>query len=71
MRLLFLLIPFILLGACSTTVKGPITKRTYDINVGCTDDMKRYSEERKEVVVDKKQDTSEPVSFECPPEEKK
>lgn len=71
MRLLLVLMSFLFLGACSTTVKGPITKRTYDISVGCTEDMKRYSEEREKLVGDKKHETTEPVEFECPPEEKK
>lgn len=70
MRLLFLLIPLLLQNACSTTVKGPITKRSYDINVGCTDDMKRYTEERQKLVEETKQEATEPVEFECPPEEK-
>lgn len=71
MRSLLLLIPMLLLGACSTTVEGPVTKRTYQVNVGCTDDMQRYTEERQKLVGDKKQQTAEPVEFECPPEEKK
>ncbi len=70
MRLLFLLISLLLLNACSTTVKGPISKRSYDIRVGCTDDMKRYEQERQKIVSDTKQETAEPVEFECPPEEK-
>ena len=71
MRFSFFLVSILFLGACSTTVKGPVTKRIYDINVGCTDDMKRYTEERQKLVGDKKQQTTDPVEFECPPEEKK
>ncbi|TNF32692.1 MAG: hypothetical protein EP315_09295 [Gammaproteobacteria bacterium] len=69
MRLLPLLVPVLLLSACSTTVKGPITKRVYDVNVGCTEDMKRYHEERQQVVDEAKDKPQE--SFECPPVEDK
>lgn len=38
------------LWACSTTVKGPITRKQYQLDVGCTDDMAAYRRAREEAM---------------------
>lgn len=58
------------LAACSTQVKGPVTGTKYKVEVGCTEDMQRYQQEREQVT-GKKQDKvkASDVRLECPPTE--
>ena len=58
------------LVACSTQVKGPVTGTKYKVDVGCTEDMQRYQEEREQVTgkhPDKVRASD--VNLECPPTE--
>lgn len=58
----------LLLTACSTSFTGPVTKRKYEVDVGCTDDMPRYREAREKAMDEKIDDgaTRDP-ELECPP----
>ncbi|MCW8956351.1 MAG: hypothetical protein OQL09_05665 [Gammaproteobacteria bacterium] len=47
--LLFFLSGFIL-QSCSTTVKGPVTRQEYNLEVGGAKDMADYRKEREAVV---------------------
>ena len=65
MRIFWLMMIF-LLSACSTTATGPITGRQYNIDVGCTDNMKAYTREREAVVGTKTETTAPEVKLDCP-----
>ena len=52
---------------CTGQVKGPVTGSRYKIDVGCTEDMQRYREEREQVVgKDKEKLKAEDIKIECP-----
>lgn len=63
---LFPLCAVLTLAACSTRVSGPLTGREYDVNVGCTDDMKQYAKDREAAMQDKSMGTDEKAS-DCVP----
>lgn|GEM_PF-5400829 len=67
-RTLMMIAILLTLGACSTTVKGPITKKQYKLDVGCTDDMEAYRKLREQAV---KVDNPEPEAppGDCPTDE--
>ena len=44
------------MNACSTTVTGPVTGNKYNLDVGCTEDMQSYREQRKSIIVDMERD---------------
>jgi len=65
-RTILLSLPLVL-AACSTQVKGPVSGATYKVDVGCTEDMQRYKEEREQVT-GKKQDKvkAKDIKLDCP-----
>ena len=64
---LFIILTMLLLVACSTTVKGPITGKQYNLDIGCTENMQAYEREREAVVGTKKTDATPPeVEIDCP-----
>lgn len=40
------------MNACSTTVTGPVTGNKYNLDIGCTEDMQSYREQRKKTIED-------------------
>jgi hypothetical protein len=40
------------INACSTTVTGPVTGNKYNLDVGCTEDMQTYREQRNNTIKD-------------------
>ena len=58
--LLTALFAVLTVAACSTTVTGPVTGNKYNLDVGCTDDMRTYREQR-EIVIDGKE-----TELDCP-----
>lgn len=67
MKLYAFLFASVFLMACSTTVTGPITKNKYNIDVGCTDDMRDYQKTREEVVIEGMK--KEKIKIDCPTSE--
>ncbi len=63
---LFMILAGLLLAACSTTVTGPVTGKQYNLDVGCTDDMKRYWQEREAVMGETAETTPAEVKIDCP-----
>mgnify|MGYP006909081982 CR=1 FL=1 len=57
------------LVACSTSVRGPMSGKKYEVNVGCTDDMKRYEKQREEAIDGKPEQSPPPLPPECVPVE--
>jgi hypothetical protein len=55
------------LAACSSQLKGPVTGTRYKVDVGCTEDMQRYKQEREEVT-GKQPDKvkAEDIKLDCP-----
>ena len=66
----YLIFPLVLLVACTGQVKGPISGSRYNLEVGCTEDMRRYKEEREQVVTDTgKKVKAKDINLDCPPDE--
>lgn len=65
MRLL-IIVTLLLLAACSTQVTGPITGKHYNLDIGCTDNMKNYQREREAVVGEKTDQPAPEVKIDCP-----
>ena len=67
MKLSGYILALLMLTACSTTVTGPITKNKYNLDVGCTDDMRDYKRVRSELVdeVDSKAKVKK-IDLDCP-----
>jgi hypothetical protein len=65
MKYSILLMVLWFVSACSSTVTGPVSGSKYNLNVGCTDDMQQYREEREKVVEKKKQEKIK-VELDCP-----
>ncbi len=56
--------------ACSTQVTGPVSGRKYHVEVGCTEDMKRYREQREQVVGEAPRKlTTKDIMRECSPDD--
>jgi len=47
--IIFLLLTLTVI-ACSTTFTGPVSGKKYNLDVGCTEDMQLYREQRKSVI---------------------
>lgn len=61
----FILIMLVLvLAACGPTVTGPITGSKYSVDIGGTDDMRQYRDDRKEAI-DAKCTNSQNVEEDC------
>ena len=50
MKNIILLLAVLIVAACSTTITGPVTGNKYNLDVGCTDDMQTYREQRKDII---------------------
>jgi hypothetical protein len=59
----------LIMAACSSTVTGPITGKKYSVDVGGTNDMRQYRDDRKEVMDDKCKN-SQKLEEDCPAQEK-
>ena len=68
MKILLITTLVYLITACSTTITGPITKKKYKLNIGCTSDMEHYKEDREKVIKDIDDKTPD---IDCPTEDKK
>ena len=67
MKIFIIVFSLLFITACSTTVTGPISKKKYNLDVGCTYDMQEYKKEREEVLGEAvKKDTKKKVKIECP-----
>ena len=51
--------------SCSTTVKGPVTKQKYNLEVGATEDMADYRKQRSEVVPGTAKQPAEDTTRNC------
>ena len=69
MKNIALVMIVLVMNACSSTFTGPVSGKKYNIDVGCTDDMQQYREERKEVV-DKEKKEKPKIELDCPVDEK-
>ena len=65
MKNIVLIILVLIVNGCSSTFTGPVTGNKYNIDVGCTEDMQQYREERKEVI-DKKKQEKQKIELDCP-----
>jgi hypothetical protein len=63
---LFIIVTMLLLVACSTTVKGPVTGKQYQLDIGCTENMQAYERDREAVVGNKTDTTPPEVKIDCP-----
>ena len=52
------------MNACSTTVTGPVTGNKYNLDVGCTEDMQSYREQRKDIIDDMEREKMDKLG--CP-----
>jgi len=68
MKYIVLLMSVLIVSACSSTFTGPVSGKKYNVDVGCTDDMQQYREERKKIVEKKKQEKLK-IELDCPVEE--
>ena len=67
MKLYAVILALVFTVACSTTVTGPITKNKYNLDIGCTDNMRDYQRTRKDVVkADTEKSTSKKIDLDCP-----
>ena len=64
MRNIVLIVVVLIVSACSGSFTGPVTGTKYDVDMGCTDDMQKYREDREEVIGDKSKE-SQPVGGDC------
>ena len=48
-----LIMIMLMLGGCSPTITGPVTGNNYNLDVGGTDDMQQYRDNRNKVIDDK------------------
>lgn len=67
MKLNIIFLALLFVSACSATVTGPITKNKYNLDVGCTDDMREYKEARGELLENEiKQPQTKQLMIDCP-----
>jgi len=67
MKLCVVMLTLIFTVACSTTVTGPITKSKYNLDIGCTDDMRDYHRAREQAVEeDTKKSRTKKIDLDCP-----
>jgi hypothetical protein len=69
MKNIVLFMVVLMVSACSSTFTGPVTGTKYNVDMGCTDDMRQYREDRKEVIGDKSKE-SQTVEQDCFVQEK-
>jgi uncharacterized protein YceK len=67
MKLYGYFLVLLLMSGCSSTVTGPITKNKYNLEVGCTDDMRDYQRVREAVINEEiKKPKKEKIDLDCP-----
>ncbi len=64
MKNIILIMLVLIVNACSSTFTGPVTGNKYNIDVGCTEDMQHYRQEREAVI--NKKDEKPKVELDCP-----
>lgn len=60
-----LIILVLTMTACSTTMTGPVTGNKYNLDVGCTEDMRAYREERRKTMDDIEREKMDKLDLEC------
>ena len=66
MKLYVVMLTLIFTAACSTTVTGPITKNKYNLDVGCTDNMRDYHRAREQAISNNiKKSQTDKVKLDC------